>query len=64
LRLFGLVIGFVSTAYFAIAFWLMMHGFSVRFVESNPMIVPLELGITLTALIVLFVILVTEMIRY
>ena len=63
LRLFGLVIGFVSTAYFAIAFWLMMHGTSVRFVETNPMVIPVELGMTLAALIVLSAILIAEMIR-
>ena len=64
LRLFGLVIGFVSTAYFTIAFWMMMHGSSVRFVEPNPMVVPIELGMTVAALLVLSVILVTEMVKY
>jgi hypothetical protein len=63
LRLFGLVIGFVSTAYFALAFWMMMQGLSVRFVETNPMVIPVELAMAITALIVLFVILVTEMIK-
>lgn len=64
LRLFGLVIGFVSTAYFALAFWMMMHGSAVRFVETNPMVIPIELAIAVTALLVLFVILVTEMVNY
>jgi hypothetical protein len=63
LRLFGLVIGFVSTAYFALAFWMMMQGLSVRFVETNPMVIPVELAMAITALIVLFVILVAEMIK-
>ena len=64
LRLFGLVIGFVSTAYFVLAFWMMMNGAAVRFVEPNPIVVPVELLIATTALVVLFVILVSEMVKY
>jgi hypothetical protein len=64
LRLFGLVIGFVSTGYFALAFWLMMHGMAVRFVEPNPLVIPFELSIAATALIVLFATLVSEIVKY
>lgn len=64
LRLFGLVIGFVSTAYFALAFWMMMNGMAVLFVEPNPFVVPVELLIAGTALVVLFVILISEIVKY
>ena len=62
-RLFGLVIGVVSTSYFAFVFWLMMNGLGVWLFETNKIVVTVELSISLAGLAVLITTLLSELVK-
>jgi hypothetical protein len=64
LRLFGLVIGIVSTGYFVFAFWLMIKGVTFSIFEPNILVSTLELLMAIGGLGVLFVRLIAEMIGW
>lgn len=63
-RLFGLAVGLVSTAYFTFTFWLIFHGITVSFFETNIAVASLELFMAVIGFVALFAILLIEVVKW